>query len=319
MPRRHWSHALYSAASGLAYYGAKQLVNRGASAVSRYFSRDSRSTIEKRSNPRKMRRSSGFKRIPRYRMRSFAPFRGYRRRRRSFRKFGRRRTGFGAKFGIRSAVLRKTSRLNRANAVNDFRRFRERINLGTIAQTVTPASPYWSTTVLSLSSFTNLLAPQAALFDEFKLTNIQVVLDPQFPPEAFTNHAGNVFAPMQFAIVPLSGDVSPLAPANWDQVVNTPGVRIYNMSPSKRHVINFKSIQHELITMADSTVQKRLKRINWLDTTGGSTGGLNTIHAQFGVYIPAQGATSINGFIPRWQMSAYATGLFRGLKTLIPS
>lgn len=249
-------------------------------------------------------RRSGFARIPRARR----AVRSYRRGRR----FGRRRYGRKRSGGIRGQFYARRHKLNTGVAVNDYRKYREQLDL--IQPSLNSTAIQWTQVTKSLTNLPIAIG-DVSNYSEFKYANVQVVVEPCFPKDAMSQFPGispSFLTPMQGGILPVVGDnATPTTPANWNILKDTPGFRTFSLF--RRTVINMRIRIHEVRSLesgAQAWTQDTLRSLGWMDTS--TTPRVPFVN--FYMFLPRLAAAST---IFNYRVAAYVTTLYRGNKALL--
>lgn len=212
--------------------------------------------------------------------------------------------------GIRTRYLARKTRLNTNFSRNDFDSVRgyfqnvpfEQASTGDLLKTYFTRLDEYVLAVAKKDDYT-----------EYKITNVQAVLEPLFSSKIFDDHPGNRDAGMQMAVYPRTNIQTPSSTPTWDTVKRTPGVKIISMEKRGRTVLNLKPIVHQIITTEQGVNVVRPMNFGWTDIMDGVS--LNVDCCLMAVFVPRANAALTQA--PRWHVAYYATIVFRGNKALI--
>jgi len=246
----------------------------------------------------------------------------YRRRRIVSRRKGRvgGRKGRGGVLWRRN-LIRRATRMKRTINSNVYKTVRERVDLGDVTLTNLGLSNTLSKFFV-LGPFGGVeTAKYMSLFEEYKCSNVQIVLEPQFNQEqcidmTLSPGGGN---PMLGAIVPITGEDAYANIPNWYKLEAVTGVRFFPLSPQKKRQMAFNMPMpfiHEKKTYQDPNqngaapfVIDTPKALPWMDISDPTHPAI----AQFAIYHPRLNAVPPRPFV--FNVSAYVTTKFRGQKT----
>lgn len=180
------------------------------------------------------------------------------------------------------------------------------------------AGVYYVNELISIDDFP-FAASKGADYQQYKMTNVQVVLTPRFSKGAFDNHKGLAAANADFygAIWPRSHNDVPVGTPTWNTIKQTPGVRLFKLDSGKRVVLNLAPyVDLETPSNQGRTLGRRIP-LGWSDyLQGGLTPNFKL--CPWGVYIPQAAPQGDGAPVIDWNMEIYATFIFRGNTDYIP-
>lgn len=289
-----------AAAAANNYWQLGQSISRGTRVVYRGVKRvlDSSADGNGRMPPRKRRR------VGPKRRRAYGKRRGPSRRRSGLRRRGKGWRSRGQR-GVKNRGLNTNMSRNDFDSVRDISR-----NSETFLFDDTGPAVYRRTS--KLEDFA-LAISKSADYNQYKMTNVQVVLTPKFPLGIYQGHKGvQGDGEMYGAIYPRSRNDNPAAVPLWQTVKKTPGVRLFKLDSTRRIILNLVPFITEVITTEQGITIDKQRNLGWSDVIQGIPDNLEL--CPYSVFIP-QAAIGSNKV--EWRLDTYATFIFRGNKDLI--